>query len=182
MVTGGARWIQIREKETTAQDLARAALELVAALPAEVRLFVNDRTDVALAVGADGVHVGDSDLPPKLIRRIPGANDLIVGLSTHSVEDALFAADDDAVDYVAIGPIFESRTKGVRAPLGLRVIEEIRRGTEKPIVAIGGIDSANIGDVIRAGADSAAVIQAIFDGGDISGNVRRLLSAASGTS
>ena len=177
MVEGGARWIQYREKEL--DDAARFAelQEIVAALPAVVRLFVNDRLDLAIACGADGVHVGDTDLPPEIARRVAGA-DLAIGYSTHSVEEGVAAANDPAVDYVAIGPIYRSSTKDVRAPLGLGPIRELRSRIEKPIVAIGGIDHTNIADVLAAGADSAAVIGAIHASPAVTENVARLVEAA----
>lgn len=177
MVEGGARWIQYREKGL--DDAARfAELEqVVAALPAFVRLFVNDRSDLAVACGADGVHVGDTDLPPGAVRRFAGP-DLAIGYSTHSVDEATKAAEDPAVDYVAIGPIFRSSTKDVRRPLGLDPLRDLRARIDKPIVAIGGIDHTNIASVLAAGADSAAVIAAIHATPAITENVARLLEAA----
>ncbi|HEY0590229.1 MAG TPA: thiamine phosphate synthase, partial [Thermoanaerobaculia bacterium] len=177
MVEGGARWIQYREKDL--DDAARYAelQEVVAALPAIVKLFVNDRLDLAIACGADGLHVGDEDLPPQVARKVAGP-DLLIGYSTHSVEDGAAAAADPAIDYVAIGPIYRSSTKDVREPLGLGPIRELRRRIEKPIVAIGGIDPHNIADVLGAGADSAAVIGAIHATPAIAENVARLVEAA----
>lgn len=179
MVEGGARWIQYREKDL--DDAARYGelQEIVAALPAVVKLFVNDRLDLAIACGADGVHVGDEDLPPQVARKVAGP-DLLVGYSTHSVDEAAAAAADPAIDYVAIGPIYRSPTKDVRAPLGTGPIRELRNRIEKPIVAIGGIDHTNIADVLGAGADSAAVIAAIHATPAIAENVARLVEAARG--
>jgi thiamine-phosphate pyrophosphorylase len=179
LVAGGARWIQYREKGLDDAARYRELQQIVASLPAVVRLFVNDRPDLAIACGADGVHLGDEDLPPAAVRRVAG-DDLAIGFSTHSVEDALRAAEDPSVDYVAIGPIFRSRTKDVRAPLGLDPIRRIRARTEKPIVAIGGIDATNVAAVLDAGADSAAVIAALYEGGSIAGNVERILEATAG--
>lgn len=177
MVEGGARWIQYREKDL--DDAARYAelQEVVAALPAIVKLFVNDRLDLAIACGADGVHVGDEDLPPQVARKVAGP-ELLIGYSTHSVDDGAAAAANPAIDYVAIGPIYRSSTKDVRDPLGLGPIRELRRRIEKPIVAIGGIDPRNIADVLGAGADSAAVIGAIHATPAIADNVARLVEAA----
>lgn len=177
LVAAGVRWIQVREKEGGDAERFARLRTVAASLPTLVRLFVNDRTDLALACGADGVHLGDEDLPPSEARRIAG-DALLIGYSTHSVDEALEAADSRDIDYVAIGPIYGSRTKDVRKPLGPGVIEKIRERTEKPIVAIAGIDETNIAEVIRAGADSAAVISALYSDGSIGDAVRRLSDAA----
>jgi thiamine-phosphate pyrophosphorylase len=177
LVAAGARWIQVREK--SASDLRRyhELRAIAASLPSLVRLFVNDRTDLALACQADGVHLGDQDLPVEEARRIAG-EELLIGYSTHSVDEALEAAARPEIDYVAIGPIFRSSTKDVRSPLGTRPIEQIRMGTDKPLVAIGGIDAGNVADVLRAGADSAAIIGALYAEGSIREAVSRLHDAA----
>lgn len=177
LVEAGARWVQYREKELDDQ-LRFAEIERIAsALPAFVRLVVNDRADLALACHADGVHLGGEDLPPRVVRSIAGEN-LVIGYSTHDLEEGIAAAQDPAVDYVAIGPIFRSATKNVRPPLGLEPIRKLRDATEKPVVAIGGIDRSNIRSVLEAGADSAAIIAALYAGGSIRDNVRELLGAA----
>jgi thiamine-phosphate diphosphorylase len=178
LVVGGIRWIQLREKElddaTFFAQAERSAMEL----PAEVCLLINDRPDLAIGVMADGVHLGQDDLPPVHVRTLPGGGDLIIGYSTHSVEEAIAAASDSAVDYVAIGPIFLSSTKNVRAPLGLDALRRLRDQTEKPIVAIGGIDLSNVRSVIEAGADGCAVIAALYAEGRIAENAMRLVEAA----
>jgi thiamine-phosphate pyrophosphorylase len=178
LVAAGIHWIQIREKSLSDAELFADVERAVMSLPAEVRLIVNDRLDIALAASADGVHLGDGDLPPAIARQVPGAADLIVGFSTHSVEEALAAADDEAVDYLAIGPIFRSPTKNVREPLGSDVIRRIRAATVKPIVAIGGIEAANIGQVLDAGADMAAVLSALYRGGSLRDGAEALVAAA----
>lgn len=180
LIAGGARWIQVREKSVSDAEFYEIVRQAVGSLPAQVKLFVNDRLDIALACTADGVHLGDRDLPPAVARRVAGESALRIGFSTHSLEEALSAARDPSVDYVAIGPVFRSRTKNVRAPLGLEVIRELRDRTEKPIVAIGGVDATTIRAVLEAGADSAAVISALYAGPSIAGNVKKLLDAAAG--
>ncbi len=177
VVEGGALWIQYREKELGDAERLREVESAVAALPALGRLFVNDRTDLALLASADGVHLGDEDLPPAAARKAAGEK-LLIGYSTHSADEALEAADDPDIDYVALGPIFRSATKNVREPLGLEPLRRVRESTEKPLVAIGGIDAATIGEVLDSGADTAAVIAAVYAGGDIRENVRRLVDAA----
>lgn len=177
LVEGGARLIQYREKDLDDRERFREIEHIARALPAFVRLVVNDRADLALACHADGVHLGEEDLAPRVVRTVAGEN-LFIGFSTHGLEQALAAAEDPAVDYVAIGPIFRSATKNVRPPLGVDPIRRLRAATTKPIVAIGGIDRSNIGSVLEAGADSAAVIGAIYVGGNVRQNVRALLDAA----
>ncbi|MGH9458771.1 MAG: thiamine phosphate synthase [Thermoanaerobaculia bacterium] len=177
VVEGGALWIQYREKELGDAERLREVESAVAALPALGRLFVNDRTDLALLASADGVHLGDEDLPPAAARKAAGEK-LLIGYSTHSADEALEAAADPDIDYVALGPIFRSATKNVREPLGLEPLRRVRESTEKPLVAIGGIDAATIGEVLDSGADTAAVIAAVYAGGDIRENVRRLVDAA----
>lgn len=176
LITAGVRWIQVREKSVPDIDFYEVVHWAVASLPAKVKLFVNDRLDIALACTADGVHLGEHDLPVDVARRVSG--ELLIGRSTHSAEDGIAASGNPEVDYVAIGPIFRSRTKNVRDPLGIEVIREIRRQTEKPIVAIGGIDETNIASVLEAGADTAAVISALYRDGTVAENVRRLCDAA----
>lgn len=178
LVAGGIRWIQLREKELDDAAFFAQAERAVMELPAEVCLLINDRPDLALGIMADGVHLGQGDLPPAEARALPGAGQLIIGYSTHSVDEALLAASDGAVDYLAIGPIFLSSTKNVRSPLGLEVIRRLRDRTEKPIIAIGGIDRSNVRSVIEAGADGCAVVAALYRGGNIVGNVQALIDAA----
>lgn len=170
----GVRWVQIREKNSCDLVLWRELERLKAAAP-QATLFVNDRTDLALAADVHGVHLGDEDLPASVARGIAPA--LIIGVSTHDEGQAVAAAEADDVDYVAIGPVFKSPTKDVRAPLGLSVIERIRARVTKPLIAIGGIDSSNIADVLAAGADSAAVISALYADDAVEQNVERLFTA-----
>lgn len=178
LASSGLRWIQIREKGSDDLRLCRLVERAIGISPSGVDLLVNDRVDVALACGAFGVHLGDRDLPAAVARRVAGSSELMIGVSTHGLVEAVAAAEDEAVDYVAIGPIFRSTTKDVRQPLGLGVIRELRKRTDKLIIAIGGIGSENIGEVLASGADSAAVIAALYRDGEIERNVGRLLEAA----
>jgi len=177
LVAGGARWIQVREKSSSDRERFQQLRVIAASLPSLVRLFVNDRTDLALACQADGVHLGDEDLPVDEARRIAG-EELLIGYSTHSLDEAVAAAARPEIDYVAIGPIFRSATKDVRAPLGVGPIEQIRMATDKPLIAIGGIDATNVAEVLRAGADSAAIIGALYSENSIRDAVSRLHDAA----
>lgn len=178
LITAGVRWIQVREKSIPDIEFYEVVHWAVASLPAKVKLFVNDRLDIALACTADGVHLGEHDLPVEVARRVAGEQEFLIGRSTHSAEDGIAAGSNPDVDYVAIGPIFRSQTKNVRDPLGIDVIRQIREQTEKPIVAIGGIDETNIASVLEAGADTAAVISVLYRDGTVAENVRRLCDAA----
>jgi thiamine-phosphate pyrophosphorylase len=162
LIAGGARLIQLREKYGLPRefyDSAKVAIQL--ARKSDVRIIVNDRADIALALLADGVHLGQDDLPPEKAREIlgPGA---IIGYSTHSVEQAA-AAMGLPVDYIAIGPIFRTQTKeNPDDTVGLDALRQVRDLIGNfPIVAIGGIDDINIRSVFSAGADSASMIGAI---------------------
>ena len=160
---GGATVVQLREKQMPALGFyegAKAAIEVAA--QCGVRLIINDRVDVALAVGANGVHLGQDDMPPEAAKKLLGEQ-AIVGFSTHNVEQAINATKLP-IDYLAIGPIFATATKSDTAPvLGLEGLRLIRRATgDFPLVAIGGITPANARDVIEAGADSVAVISALL--------------------
>ncbi len=160
---GGASLIQLRDKDTPALDFYEQAEAAVAvAERIAVKLIINDRVDVALAVHAHGVHLGQDDMPPEAARRLLGP-EAIIGYSTHTVEQAL-AARQLPIDYIAIGPIFQTSTKTDTSPvLGLDGLRAVRRATgEFPLVAIGGIRRANAAQVIAAGADSVAVISALL--------------------
>lgn len=177
---GGATLIQLREKLASPREFYDAALEAMAvARLLRVQIVINDRVDIAIAAKADGVHVGQDDLPPGHARRLLGDSRLI-GLSTHTVEQAV-EASSAPVDYIAIGPIFHTSTKTKPdAIVGLEMIGEIRRRVSKPLVAIGGITIANARSVIEAGADSVAVIADLLSGeSDIPARTRRFLGSLS---
>ena len=160
----GATLIQLREKiDPPAKffELAESAVRVARGLGAKI--IINDRVDIALAVNADGVHLGQDDLPPDAARHILGS-DAIIGFSTHSLKQARLAAQMP-VDYVAIGPIFATTTKqSANAPVGLDGLACVREALGAiPLVAIGGITNDNIGAVIKSGADVAAVIGDIWE-------------------
>ncbi|MGH9873055.1 MAG: thiamine phosphate synthase [Pyrinomonadaceae bacterium] len=159
----GAPLIQLREKaDHPLRFFEQAEAAVRVARDRGVRIIINDRVDIALALKADGVHLGQEDLPPEAARRILG-NDAIIGFSTHSLEQASLAAKMP-VDYVAIGPIFSTTTKqSANLPLGLEGLARVRKalGTV-PLVAIGGITGENQGPVLQAGADVVAVISDIW--------------------
>jgi thiamine-phosphate pyrophosphorylase len=176
---GGARVIQLREKHLSSREFyseAEAALRV--ARERKIKVIINDRVDIALALGADGVHLGQHDLTPVAARRLLGP-DLIIGVSTHDPEQARETALLP-VDYVAIGPIFHTSTKReADTPIGLEGLSRVRGVTNLPLVAIGGITSQNSPDVLGAGADALALIAEIWSGGQNPAKTRELLYSAS---
>lgn len=160
---GGASLVQLREKHLSPREFfeaARDALEVARAR--QMRLIINDRVDIALALGADGVHLGQDDLPPLAARELLGQQ-AIIGFSTHTIEQAIEAARLP-VDYIAIGPIYQTSSKeNPDAVVGLDGLRRVRRAVGRiPLVAIGGINAANAREVIAAGADSLAVISLLW--------------------
>jgi thiamine-phosphate pyrophosphorylase len=163
LVAGGARVIQLREKTEPAGEFYRAAVEAVGyARRHGARIIINDRVDIAMATGADGVHLGQDDLPPAHARTFLGP-DAIIGFSTHSVDQARNALAM-SIDYLAIGPIFATSTKANPDPVvgleGLRAVRQLN--ADFPIVGIGGIDRHNAASVLAAGADGVAMISDIL--------------------
>ncbi len=163
---GGVTAVQLREKECATRDFVELARALKAILrPAGVPLVVNDRVDVALAAGADGVHIGQSDMAYGDARRLLGP-DAIVGLSVETLEQAERAASLD-VDYLGVGPVFPTATKADAAPAwGIEGLAALRRASRHVLVAIGGINRENVAAVIQAGADGIAVVSAICSAPD----------------
>lgn len=178
LTDGGAKLIQLREKHASPREFyneAEKALRLAAKLGA--RIIINDRVDIALALKADGVHLGQNDLPPEAARRLLGSQS-IIGFSTHTIEQAREAARMP-VDYLAFGPIFGTSSKSdAHARVGLEELRRVRAAIgQTPLVAIGGIDAANASQVQEAGADAVAVISAVLSfGQEISSQTRTLLS------
>ncbi len=166
LAAGGITLFQYRAKKLSSREMLSHARELRRVLGTKNMLFMNDRADLCLAAGFDGVHLGQDDLSPEGARLILG-NQHWVGISTHNIEQAKRAAASPA-DYIAIGPVFATATKENPDPIvGLEGIKEVRALTSKPLVAIGGITRSNARSVIEAGADSVAVI------GDLSREPRR---------
>jgi thiamine-phosphate pyrophosphorylase len=163
LIKGGARFIQLREKYASSLDFYTQAEEtLIIARKQNVKIIINDRVDIALALKADGVHLGQDDLPPEEARRILGKN-AIIGFSTHSVSQAIEAARLP-IDYLAIGPVFSTKTK--EDPDEVVGLEGLRKVSESvgnfPLVAIGGINLDNFQQVLDAGANSVALISGIL--------------------
>ena len=170
---GGATMVQLREKDATTRAFVEQARALKAALaPLRVPLAINDRLDVALAVDADGLHVGQDDMPVDEARRLLGPGKFI-GLSITAVDQVL-RPDAAAADYLGVGPIYAQRTKeDAAAPLGIEGLRRLRGLTGKPIVAIGGLTPDNSAPALAAGADGLAVVSSIVAAGDPEAAARR---------
>lgn len=173
-VRGGATMVQLREKDAGAREFVERARALRSMLAeAGVAFVINDRVDIALAVDADGVHVGQSDMPVEDVRRLMGP-DAIVGLSIANAEE--MRRDGVGIaDYLGVGPIFAQATKADAAPpLGIAGLRRLRAMTAKPIMAIGGLTCENAADVLAAGADGLAVVSAIVAADDPMTATRRI--------
>ncbi len=161
-VEGGVDTVQLREKDLNTRalyNLAKEAREITK--KKDVKLIINDRVDVAIAVDADGVHLGWQSLDIDIVRRMIGQNKLI-GFSAHSLKDAE-KAEKKGADYVSISPIYNTKHKGVSIkPLGVDEIGRIKEHINIPVIALGGIKENNVGEVLKSGADGIAVISAIF--------------------
>lgn len=163
LIAGGAEFIQLREKYSSPKEFfaeAQKALEI--ARKHGAKIVINDRVDIALALKADGVHLGQNDLPPEAARKILG-KDAIIGFSTHSVAQAIEAVKMP-IDYVAIGPVFATKTKeNPDQIVGLEGLKKVRGAiADFPLVAIGGIEFSNFTGVLTSGADSCAVISGLI--------------------
>ncbi len=160
-VRGGVTCVQLREKTGATREFIDQALAIRDFLRfRDIPLIINDRLDVALAVGADGVHLGQNDMPLALARSIV-KDAMFIGISTNSLEDAV-AAEKGGADYLGVGPIYATPTKTDTAPvLGLDGLGKIRKNIKIPLVTIGGMNYSNAGQVIRNGADGIAVVSAI---------------------
>lgn len=163
----GADVVQLRMKDADGGEMLRIAKEMQALADEYNKFFiVNDRLDVAVLAGADGVHLGQSDIPVKEARKLAG-DEMIIGVSVDNVEEAVKAVEDGA-DYLGVGAIFTTRTKpDAEQGIGLDVIYDIKQAVDVPIVAIGGLNKGNILDCIHAGADGVAVVSAIMAQKDI---------------
>lgn len=173
-VNGGATIIQLREKECSTREFIEFGKKIRAILKSKnIPLIINDRIDIALAVKADGVHIGKNDMFYQTARDILG-KDAIIGLSVESVQDAIEAEKFD-VDYLGLSPIYSTPTKtDIQHELGLEGIREIRKISKHKLVAIGGIKTYNTKEIIQAGADGIAVVSAICSAEDPENSAREL--------
>ena len=165
-ISGGADILQLRAKSLPDRQILKIGRVIKSLAQKSNTLFVlNDRADLAQIIDADGVHLGQQDLPVKDARKILGAHK-IVGLSTHSAEEA-DAAEKEGADYIAIGPIFRTATKPKATPLGPEIIARIRDKVRVPFVAVGGINLGNLEQVLACGAQGVAVCRAIITAKDV---------------
>jgi len=174
ILSAGVDIVQLREKEAEAGDVLRWSRVFRAACDRHGALFtVNDRADLALACGADGMHVGQNDLPPQWARRVVGP-DVLIGLSCHSAEDHDSAAAE--ADYLTAGPVWATPTKPGRPGTGLELLRRASVKVRRPWFAIGGIDASNVDEVVREGAGRIVVVRAVTDAEDPAEAVGALLA------
>jgi thiamine-phosphate pyrophosphorylase len=178
-LAGGADLFQLRDKDASDDELLAAAETARERCRAAGALFVlNDRPDLAVACGADGVHVGQDDTPVARAREMVGP-DLIVGLSTHSMQQAQAGCRSGA-DYIAVGPVHATPTKEGRPAIGVEPIRYAAAHVSVPWFAIGGIDTKTVGDVVRAGARRIVVVRALTDADDPESTARDLRASMNG--
>ncbi len=175
IIEGGARVIQLRDKQSKKGELLLVAQKLKELCSQVGVLFIiNDYLDLAMAVDADGLHIGQEDLPLPVVRReLP--IDKIVGCSITTLVQATKAQKEGA-DYIAVGSIFPTKTKGEVTVVGVDILKELKRIVSTPLVAIGGINQNNVGEVVAAGADAVAVISAVLGEKDVRGAVQKLVA------
>ncbi len=173
VLMNGVHWIQYREKERSRREIYKGAAKLRRLTRDYNAVFiVNDFADIATCVNADGVHLGQDDLPLKEARKIMG-RDKIIGISTHSIEQAI-EAERNGADYIGFGPVFHTMTKDAGKPKGTDTLQEVKKQVNIPVVAIGGISLENIESVLQTGVDAVAVASSILKG-DIEDNVKRFM-------
>lgn len=172
VIKGGAKIVQLREKNISKKSLYELASEYRSiTFKHQVKLIINDHLDIALAVGADGVHLGQDDLPCAIARKI--APHLIIGVSTHN-EHEILKAEADGSTYINIGPIFSTNTKKLTVPaLGLDYLKKIK--TKLPFSVMGGIKTRNIGELLSIGVKNIAMVTEITEAPDIEETVRKLI-------
>ncbi|MBI5560402.1 MAG: thiamine phosphate synthase [Deltaproteobacteria bacterium] len=179
IIRGGARVVQLRAKSVPSGEFLGYARTLRTLTSRRNVLFiVNDRADIALLSGADGVHLGQEDIPVDAVRRLLGKR-RIIGLSTHTMKEARKAEEffkEGSIDYISFGPVFPTDTKtDARRVVGLERLKDVKMSVTVPVVAIGGITGKNILKVVRTGADGAAVISGVLRAGDVEKKVKDLI-------
>jgi thiamine-phosphate pyrophosphorylase len=171
----GAKYIQLREKQLPTRqilDMAYWVIELIREYGA--KLLVNDRVDIALAIGADGVHLGQESFPAHAVRKVTGDN-FLIGVSTHGIDEAL-QAEREGADFITLGPIYNTPSKlRYGDPIGVDMLRQVKSRVSIPVLAIGGIKTDTVHEVVTAGADGVAVISGIFAAEDIRGTTEDYL-------
>lgn len=174
----GVKIVQYREKNRSAKEMFREASRIKRLCGGKAIFLVNDRVDIALAVDADGVHLGQDDMPYAQARRLLRKNK-IIGITVHNVKEAV-AAESLGADYLGASPIFETKTKqDAGRQAGLQLIRDVKKRVRIPVVAIGGINLENIVSVMQAGADSAAAISAVLTKDDVTKECRKFVKIIS---
>ena len=174
----GVDWIQIREKDLRGRELVALVGEAVRRVPRSCRILVNDRLDVAILAGAGGVHLGEQSVPvedaKRFVREKNAGQNLLVGMSTHSLESAQ-TAESGGADYIIFGPVFVTPSKAAFGPpQGLDRLAKACAGASIPVIAIGGITMQNVSDCVRAGVSGIAAIRLFQDTSDMAGLVQKL--------
>lgn len=170
-IRAGVSIVQYREKDKSTRAMYDEALKLREMIHSGI-FIINDRVDIAVAVDADGVHIGENDMPVSITRRMLGA-EKIIGVTVHTLQEAIKAKKEGA-DYIGISPIFQTTTKpDAKEPVGVSVISEIKRNVFLPVVAIGGITLENATEVIKAGADAICAISAVLKEEDVEKEIRK---------
>jgi thiamine-phosphate pyrophosphorylase len=168
-IDAGVKIFQYREKNKATRLMYEEALE-IRNLIKQGLFIVNDRVDIALAVDADGVHIGQNDLPLSITRRIMGKKK-IIGVTVHDLEQAI-EAEKNGADYIAVSPIFQTTTKlDAESPVGIETLKQIKKIISVPVVAIGGINLKNALGVVNAGADAICAISAVVTKDDVKGEI-----------
>jgi thiamine-phosphate pyrophosphorylase len=171
---GGVTVVQLRKKSMPKGEQYALALALRRLTDLhDALLIINDHVDIAIAADADGVHLGQDDLPPEVVRALPGFAGRLIGRSTHSLAQAR-AAMQEGADYIAVGPVHATPTKAGRPAVGTKLVAEVAAFVDRPLVAVGGIDRENAPAVIDAGARAIAVVRAIYDDPEPAEAARRL--------
>lgn len=175
---GGVKAVQLREKNLPTRPLLDLAYKMRALTAAyKAKLFINDRADIALCVGADGVHLGQVSMPPRAVRKVVGEG-MLIGVSTHSPAEAK-EAEEEGADFITYGPLYSTPSKlKYGAPVGLRSLREVAAAARLPVFGIGGIKRETVGEVIAEGAFGIALISGILAEGDIKGAAEHYLHQA----
>jgi thiamine-phosphate pyrophosphorylase len=162
----GCRIVQYREKKKDTKTMINEAMQIKKICNNKALFLIDDRADVALAVNADGIHIGQDDIPYESARKLLGENK-IIGLTVHNVDEAI-EAEKLGVEYVGVAPIFDTDTKNdIKTPCGIEMIKKIRNEVKVPIVAVGGITKNNVKEVIDSGADSIVSIKPVISSDDV---------------
>ena len=174
VLKAGVKWVQYRDKESDRYCLFETATKLrVLTREAGAFFIMNDHPDIAAAVGADGVHLGQDDMPMQEARKVMGSG-MVIGISTHTIDQAV-AAERAGADYIGFGPVFNTSTKDAGEAMGTDMLKRVRSSVSIPVVAIGGITAGELPDVVSAGAQAVAVASGILKG-RIQDNVRKYIS------